>query len=90
MLFFTLIAKSPTMDYDVALDMKRTADFYCRECIRFLGYMSNVAVSGCAAMEKDQIIHLFNLVTVPELRRRGYGTTILRYTMTEASRTTGV
>jgi hypothetical protein len=87
---FKLLSSSVSVDYDTALDLRRTAEFHKNECIGFLGYVGDLAVSGCVAMARHDSIHIFNLITATGLRRRSYGTTILKYTMAAAVKITGI
>lgn len=87
---FQLLSNSLLVDHDVELDLVEMANFYRYDCFAFLGYVGDLTVSSCVALAKHSSIHIFNLATVPELRRRSYGTTILKYTMKEAARASGI
>jgi len=52
----------------------------------YVGYVDGVPVSTTATIECGGTVGVYNVATMPEFRRRGYGEAVMRYALADAER----
>ena len=56
----------------------------------YVGYVKGDAVATTAIVKSDGVLGVYNVATLPEQRRRGFGESIMRYALADAQRALGV
>jgi ribosomal protein S18 acetylase RimI-like enzyme len=58
--------------------------------ICWVGYVDGEPVSTAAAVMGGEAVGIYNVATMPEHRRHGYGETVMRHAVVEAQRRYGI
>jgi ribosomal protein S18 acetylase RimI-like enzyme len=61
-----------------------------KEFRSYVGYLNGTAVATTAIVRSDSVLGVYNVATVPEYRRRGYGEAIMRQALADAEAALGI
>src|SRR5204863_3483023 len=56
----------------------------------YVGYLNGHAVATAAIVKSDGVLGVYNVATLPEHRRRGFGESVMRYALADARRAHGI
>jgi GNAT superfamily N-acetyltransferase len=80
--------------YDLPIELGRASmaleRVWPEDCYGYAGYVGTRAVAASATFPIDGRLYVALVATLPEMRRRGYAEAVMRYSLQEAARGTGI